>query len=646
MIDSLPRYRNHESRQGHNLGHDFSFTSSTGQLLTLFGHRMDAKDTIQGRIDMFTRTQPLSQPANVEIEEFIDYFFVPLDMMYSGMGDFLYQVNEPYSSIIQQVLSNQTPGQLPVLDWSLALEGSLADCFYTYTMPEGQLPPTRLGINVLDEDGGTDYYGFDNYFFSVYRNLFHNYYNPNGLFKVVRDAWDSGIHYVYPADYFQPNVMPLYLMAYNCIYEHFYRLDDREEFDASLYNIDGVLYDQESLHEHFDKRFYSLKYRPRFFDYFTSAKVAPLINSNNMISSAGYTDLTRINNYLSSQNINLRSTDGSDTSNLNNSTGVGPWNITQQFSILNKSFNTSAMRSMFAVEKLLSITNRAKKTYDAQVMAHLGVDVPTDYYHNIQYIGTQKSSIKIGEVVATASTEDSPLGDIAGKGYSVMGDKGVKFTAPCHGVFMAIYSAVPKVRYYAPLEKHAMITDRLSFYQSEFAKLGLQPIFGYEAFAEPKNNYTANTSILGWQMRYDELKKRFNKVSPAFVDTIIRTEDSTEILSDYIQTFNDWHTWTIVERPYQFDQNHDTVGLSRFLANPQMLNGLMAVQYLNSTDWFDTYKDTGYYLFNTQTDEERTSFEWDIAGLFKRDPLLHFAKCDFKIVNKIPDNTLPSLTAL
>ena len=58
MIDSLPRYQNHESRQGHNLAHDFSFTSSSGQLLTLFGHRMDAKDTIQGRVDMFTRTHP------------------------------------------------------------------------------------------------------------------------------------------------------------------------------------------------------------------------------------------------------------------------------------------------------------------------------------------------------------------------------------------------------------------------------------------------------------------------------------------------------------------------------------------------------------------------------------------------------------
>ena len=297
MIDSLPRYVNHESRQGHNLSHDFSFTSSTAQLLTLFGHRMDPKDTISGRIDMFTRTQPLTQPANVEIEEFIDYFFVPLEMLYSGMGDFLYQVNEPYSSITQTVLAAQTDGTLPVLDWSLALEGApFIDIFAVYRNGD----EVNLGINVNADDGGLDYYGKDNYFLSVYRNLFHNYYNPNGLFKYVHDySVQNEKNYAIPYDYFQPSVMPLYLMAYNCIYQHFYRLDDREEFDASQYNIDGILYDSEYLHEHFDKKFFSLKYRPRFFDYFTSAKVAPLINGNNLIVNGTSTDLTKIDNYLS-----------------------------------------------------------------------------------------------------------------------------------------------------------------------------------------------------------------------------------------------------------------------------------------------------------------------------------------------------------
>lgn len=635
MIDALPKYVNRESRHGHNLSHDFSFTSSTGHLLTLFGARMDPKDTIQGRIDMFTRTQPLVQPANVEIEEFIDFFFVPLEMLYSGMGDYIYQVNEPYSSVTQQVLNNQI-NNLPVLEWPNVINSLFGTLFSNYES-EGFFD---FGINV--EEGSEDGYYMDNAFFSVYRNLFHNYFNPNGLFKEIAEMEITGYtppkKYAVPADYFQPSVFPIYLLAYNCIYQHFYRLDDRERFDASQYNIDATIYDGDFMHDSLNLYTYGLRYRPRFFDYFTSAKVAPLINSNNIIGAPGVsTDLTRINNYLSSAGVRLISPGGGNITEISDATQVRSSSTT---------LATSAIRSMFAVEKLLSISNRAKKTYDAQVLAHLGVDMPRDYFHNIQYIGTQKSTIKVGEVVATASTSDSPLGDVAGKGYAVLGDKGVKFTAPCHGVFMAIYSAVPKVRYYAPLEKHAMITDRLSFYQPELAQLGMQPIFGYEAFAAPlsSDEYLANTAQLGWQMRYDELKRRFNKVSPAFIDTIVVNE--RQGVKQYVKSFNDWHTWTVSERPYGAYDNFVTTNLQDYLASPQMLNGLMASQYLYPDDWKKVYADTGYYKFDTTDETEKHSFAWDIAGLFKRDPLLHFAKCDFKIVNKIPDNTLPNLNVM
>lgn len=627
MIDALPKYVNRQSRHGHNLSHDFSFTSSTGHLLTLFATRLDPKDTIQGKVDMFTRTQPLLNAASVDIEEFIDYFFVPLEMLYSGFGDYIYQVNEPYSRVTQINLNNQQ-GNLPVLDWERVMEGILSDLFYE-------------DETVIAAFNNPDKFEFDTGFMSVYRNLFHNYYNPNALFKYVVDhrgdqeAFDD---YVVPVDYYQPNVLPVYLMAYNAVYEHFYRLDDREEFDAGLYNIDDCVYDGDSLETNFDKYFYELKYRPLFFDYFTSGKVAPLLNNNNILSENVTTDLTRINNYLSSTNVGLAGKNGASATTFDD--------ITQ---VRNSStaLPTSNMRSLFAVEKLLSITNRAKKTYDAQVMAHLGVDMPIDYFHNIQFIGSQRSTIHVGEVISTAGTEDTPLGDIAGKGYSQMGGDGVKFTAPCHGVFIAIYSAVPRVRYYAPLEKHSMVTDRLSFFHPEFEKLGMQPIFGYEAFAIPTGDYTANSTVLGWQMRYEELKKRFNKVSPAFVDTIIAGVDEQGNPLSYIKSFNQWHNWVLVRRPYGFESGPDSAPeLRDFLCSPSMLNGLMAADYLDWSYWnYSTGITKQYWYMQDKATPyaQRTSFVWNVGSMFMNDPLIHFASNNFKLVNKISEDTLSPL---
>lgn len=628
MIDSFPKYVNRQSRHGHNLSHDFSFTSSTGHLLTLFATRLDPKDTIQGKVDMFTRTQPLLNAANLDIEEFIDYFFVPLEMLYSGFGDYIYQVNEPYSKVTQANLASQQ-GKLPILDWESAISGVLSDVFYQ-------------DDTVIAAFNSPDQFEFDTSFMSIYRNLFHNYYNPNALFKYVLDhrsdqeAFDD---YVVPVDCYQPNVMPIYLMAYNAVYEHFYRLDDREEFDSGLYNIDSVVYDGDFLHEDFSKYFYELKYRPLFFDYFTSAKVAPLINDNNILSQNASTDLLRINNYLSSRDIQLSAPSGGSVTDISDSSQVRPSS--------NTALSTGSLRSMFAVEKLLSITNRSKKTYDAQVLAHLGVDMPIDYFHNIQFIGSQRSSIHVGEVISTAGTEDTPLGDIAGKGYSQMGGDGVKFTAPCHGVFIAIYSAVPRVRYYAPLEKHAMVTDRLSFFHPEFEKQGMQPIFGYEAFAIPDADYSSNTTVLGWQMRYEELKKRFNKVSPAFVDTIIAGVDDQGNPLSYVKSFNQWHNWVLVRRPYGFESGPDSAPeLRDFLCSPTMLNGLMAADYLDWSYWNRATGMTRQYWYMQAKNTpyaQRTSFVWNVGSMFMNDPLIHFASNNFKLVNKISEDTLVPL---
>ena len=175
MIDSMPKFQAHISREGHNLEHGFEFTSSTGHLLTLFADILNPDDTISGNIQMFSRTNPLAVPANVEIDQFIDYFFVPLEMLYSGFGDSLFMVNEPYSSMI----TVQENNNLPVVKFANNDESLLIALFDITGSVNSVANPTSKGY----VDFSTmDYYGKDSMFFSFYRNMFHNYMNPNSLF--------------------------------------------------------------------------------------------------------------------------------------------------------------------------------------------------------------------------------------------------------------------------------------------------------------------------------------------------------------------------------------------------------------------------------------------------------------------------------
>ena len=643
MIDSMPKYQARISREGHDLEHSFEFTSSTGHLLTLYADILNPDDTVSGNISIFSRTNPINVPANVEVEQFIDYFFVPLEMLYSGFGDSLFMVNEPYSSMINVRKDND----LPVFDFEFLLRDNLSQELGFVTSSSTQ--PAYVKFDQLD------YYNKDSEFFSVYRNFFHNYLNPNSLFftefrqLVNSSVTQRTLFSVLPADLYQPNVLPLSLLAYNCVYEQFYRLDDREPFDNSIYNIDESVYLDAGLERHVNlHKFFGLKYRPYFFDYFTSAKVAPLLNSVNLSNQRANDSWEMVNNYMSSLKPITQAVGSAPESSLDEATSVGANPDGYALSI-------SQLRSMFAVEKIMSVTNRAKKTYDAQVLAHMGAKVPRDVRHELHYLGTQRSTWKIGEVIATAGTADTPLGDMAGKGYSTFNNNTIKFTAPCHGIFIGIYSAVPRMRYYAPLEKHMQISSRLDFWFEEYEKLGMQPIFYYEAFPV-LNDYEHSamipkSDILGWQMRYQQYKQRYDKVSPAFINTVFIDVDAAGVPTvgdhDYsfnYGNFNTWLNWVLSKRPFNLDYE-PILNNTEFYASPTDLNNIMAVQYgwhlTGSSGRFSDVPD--YWKISRLEGSDFEGFTNNLASLFYRDPFIHFAKADFKKVSKMSSNTLPDL---
>lgn len=593
-IDNIPDFTAHLPRQGHNLSRTYDFTSSVGHLLPIVYQIMSPKDTISGSVSMFSRTQPFINAANVDIDQHIDYFFVPLTMLASNLGESFFQTNENYSALF----ANKGKDDFPVLDNTPWIQSG------TYINKDTSTGPSSF---VLTGDAMND-----NRTFSTYRLLWHLGMNPNCLFASAVE--NSGV----VSDRFQPSICNFVALAYQAVYQWFYRLDEREKFDASYYSIDPAIINGSTIWSNGIKP-WTLRYRPYKTDYFMGAHVAPLINSLNMQSTIA--NLLNVNNFMSSQSVKSVGNDSASSPlSQNAATGTG-LSLDDSYNFL----STSSLRSMFAVEKLLAITGRSKKTYDAQVMAHFGVKMPKDYFHELQYLGSQHGLIRIGEVIATAQTDGAALGDIAGKGYGNMQDKHIKFTAPCHGVFIGIYSAVPRPRYYAPIDKQVNITSRVDLPIAEYYKLGMQPIFAYEALPGKSGTFNAN-AVQGWQMRYSQFVDRPSVVSPAFINPLVGSD---------VERFNQWSTWVFSKRPYRLDTS-TSLPLSTFLCSPFDLNNFMVQSYLPADKWDDVYGD----LLDQSTDG---NFLANPALMFQRDPLMHFARLNFKFVSTIPANTLPKL---
>lgn len=550
-IDQMPDYRAKLPKSVHNLSHRFGFTATVAHLMPVFHDFLNAGETVELGLNYNLRTQPLQSAAMVNITGHVEYFFVPMFLLYEPFGSMYYNVSDNYSSFVP------TTGVLkdfPVLDF---------EQFHT----EMQSHDTDL----------VEFEDWCNHAYRLFDLLAYNNTNMNS----------SNPHW-------NPNVFPYALLAYQCIYQYYYRLDTRETFDQHVFNWDK--YYNTSLVALSDsdyKKLIRLHYRPYDSDYFTDIKISPIVDVLNLNTKTSFDManqwLTRnyvgqsTNSILSSgsfgNTISYNSGSPLTAANSNPSsyvqTNVGFKQLAPSSgftpTINGTDINTANIRAIFASEKLLSVTGRARKHYDDQTLAHFGVKVPHDVKHEISCFGHDRSQIHIGEVISTADTSNAALGEIAGKGYGSLNTKPHKFTAPCHGVVMAILSFVPEVCYGGPLyAKFNVMTNRADLYTPEYDHLGMQPLFSYEMSA------LSGSGIIGWQYRYEQWKRRYNRVTKAFSGT------------------GNLDSWMLDFKPYHGNSFPNAANLSYtyqyFLHQPNELDQLMLVNYVTTLPASDETK--------------------------------------------------------
>lgn len=557
---------NRKAKTGHDLSHKIGFTSSVGQLLPIFSDVALPGDEYFLSADIrLARTMPLASAAMCDIELIVEHFFVPAFLIYQPFGSVVYGINDNFSSAFPT--SSQFKG-LPKLDFN-DLYQKLRGRTSAIVDSAGAITesPRQAAFRLADCLG----------------------LSPKVLAMDAIDIVTSQAKAVTPA------VFPWQLCTYHAIYQHFYRLDDKEEQDTRwcnldrFYNVGTIPVTGGSTMD--DVAWMRLHYRPYKFDYFTGANKSPLINQLNIFQKdiSNGRNLTKMNNWLSAGENNTMVTDyyGSDITSLGSvvpttvkDAGQSASNVS--YTTLSLSLNTASMRAMFAQEKLLAVTSRSKKKYDDQTLAHFGVDVPHDVKHEITFIGRDKVRVDINAVVSQAETS-MPLGELAGMGTASMNGGKHKFVAPCHGFVMSIYSAVPRYRYIAGFRRENAITDRIDFFQPEYDNLGQQPLFGYECddSYDTNGNFIPAGQICGWEFRYQQFKSRYDRASCAFM----RDEFGA-------QTGNTLMSWMLAKRPFSFDFGagwiynntglqtlYQSTNLDPWIVMPTDLNQLMLVNY-------------------------------------------------------------------
>jgi len=534
-------------RNAFDLSKRVLFTASAGQLLPVLSLECNPDEHFEINPSMFLRTQTLNSAAFARMKQKIEFFFVPYRLLMTRYRQFIMGTDYPTSSMI----SGESPIKLPHFNlYNNDHELDVNDP----NMMNGLVDYLHCAPYPL-----TDMHGYSTYDGNLRILDLLNY----GVHQNKASTPTTGTPCPSGGQQVTPVVTPFRGLAYQKIYADFYRLPLYDSVDVTSFNIDDLVLntngDVDMITYNTDRRvsferlshIFELRYHPWKKDYFT--------NNRPSFAGAEYTNYVLPPIMPSVNNGEPFTPEPNDRQSFLRADSSEVMNI-----------SISNLRSAYALDKLLDLTNRAKDgSYASQVAAHFGFNVRTDA-SKCNYLGGADAPVSIGEITSTADTAGAPLGKVGGKGISSM-DGTIRFDTPEHGIIMGIYSVVPECDYNASgTDRMLTKTSREQFFVPEFDSLGYQPTYAYEFDSSDQSDYNP-TDVIGWNPRYAEYKTAVDEIHGEFKRG---------------GTLNSWAAPRVRAELYgNFAQGLNAHFL---MVDPSVLNPIFALQYNGSqpTDQF------------------------------------------------------------
>lgn len=667
-----PTYRAKLPRYGHDLSRRVLFTSSIGHLIPILSDFLNPGDKVKLNESLFTRTQPLNTCAFVRINEHVEYFFVPIQQIDPYFNNAFYGIND-FDNTNDLVLGSQS-SYVSGISAPAAANNACVNMYDLrhYFFDEVATSVSQVHVKAITTPNGGNKSSVlmdgnisvvcDEYLIPRVFN-FLRLASALGYSESITNTDYGAQGSTAPATAQNNPLVNLYrFAAYQKIWYDYYRLSDWESNEPFSYNFGQLnkldnpdqyytllwthFFEDNQLGNQLSFQLFKLRYRPLKKDYFTSVLPTPYFSSQ--LSPAGYgvglrnpsQTVTSLQSYiLSSYGVQLQSPE-SVVVNSPFKDGLTSTNVSDYYQrdiqVSDYQFDSSKPystlqqhRLMYAFEQLISATQRAAKHYEDQTLAHFGYSVPKGVSNEVYFLGGHTSHLMIGEVVATAAGQNgdnnSSLGEIGGRGLGTSGKNNtIQFTAPCHGILMALYSAVPDIEYQARGLDYQNAMCNINMYpRPEFDNIGMQPLWQFESNLSYLSGLNASY-YMGWHYRYSQFKLSYDQTHGAF---------------NY--TLNNWSmSYTFGSAGYAQTPVYDFYCSPCLLDNVFSLSFRPTYQEISGTNGFCV----GYLnKANDTAVDVDSSMLFDSSAVYERDPLLHSVDISYRKTSWMSTYGLPKI---
>lgn len=527
----MSNLQNHPHRSGFDIGRKNAFTAKVGELLPVYWDISMPGDKYKFNIEYFTRTQPVETSAYTRLREYFDFYAVPLRLLWKSAPSVLTQMQDINQIQALSLTQNLTLGTyLPSL--SLNVLGSASVRLNGDSVSPGSSSAllNMFGFNRAD-------LSFKLLSYLGYGNIMKNTPSSGSRWwsTSLKNNDDSAN---YTQQYIQNNYVNIFpLLAYQKIYQDFFRWSQWENANPSSYNVDyysGVnpsltssLPEVSSNYWKSDTMF-DLKYcnwnKDMLMGVLPNSQFGDVAVID--IANSGASDIV-LGSDTAKSKVGIASAITSKSAQVpffalqassSNTVPVGS-TLRTDLSTLQSQFTVLALRQAEALQRWKEISQSGDSDYREQIRKHFGVNLPQALSNMCTYIGGISRNLDISEVVNNNLAAEGDTAVIAGKGVGA-GNGLFTYTTNEHCVVMCIYHAVPLLDYtITGQDGQLLVTDAESLPIPEFDNIGMEVLPMTQIF----NSSLATAFNLfnaGYNPRYFNWKTKLDVINGAFTTTL------------------------------------------------------------------------------------------------------------------------------
>lgn len=539
----LKELQNHPHKAGFDIGSKNLFTAKVGELLPLYWDMAIPDCDYDIDLAYFTRTRPVQTAAYTRVREYFDFYAVPCDLLWKSFDSAVIQMGTVAPVQAKTLLDPLTVGtDIPYC--------YLSDLHHALLYSVGD---RALGSAVTVPSGFGNIFGYNRGDTSFKLFSYLNYGNvvsptESAVGSSANRWWNTSFTAStiqnYSQKYENNNAVSLFpLLAYQKIYQDFFRWSQWENADPTSYNVDyytgsGNLFGSSLAssipnNSPYWKRdnMFSLRYcnwnKDMFMGILPSSQFGDVAVVNLGDSGSGTIPV----GLLSDTEVFTQVYNATGMSTTSDSSAIG---ISDSHSVAARqpmvaqinnadvaSFSILALRQAEALQKWKEITQSVDTNYRDQIKAHFGITAPASMSHMAQYIGGIARNLDISEVVNNNLSDSGSEAVIYGKGVGTGSGRMRYHTGSQYCIIMCIYHAMPLLDYaISGQDPQLLCTSVEDLPIPEFDNIGMEAVPVTSLFNSNQFSGMFIDDFLGYNPRYWPWKSKIDRIHGAFTTTL------------------------------------------------------------------------------------------------------------------------------